>query len=282
MPISLRPNKTTHNTRIVAYHVGEASLTKAGEQLGDFLRSRRERLRLAEVGLSDTRRRRTPGLRREEVARLAGISAEWYVKLEQGRAVAPSSATIDALARAVRLSETEQAHLRALARGDIHEPWSREEVPATLRALVQSLDYPAYVTGLRWDMLVWNAAAAALFGALNDLAIEDRNILHYVLTDAGGRVLFGDAWADESRRMVALFRSTHDRHADDPGFVGLVEQIRGGCPEFTTWWDAHDVAAPLSGTKYLIHPARGRVGYDYATFQANDDVRLKLAVYLPL
>ncbi len=255
--------------------------TDISRQLGDFLRARRERLRPVEVGLPETRRRRTPGLRREEVASLAGISGDWYVKLEQGRGVAPSADTVDALARALRLSDAERSHLAALASGQAGEPWSCEAVPDALRQLIESLAVPAYVTGLRWDMLAWNAAAAALFGDLDALAVEDRNILSFVLTDLRGRVLFGDGWAEEARRMVALFRATHDRHADDPAFIRLVERLHAGCPEFEGWWHAHHVRAPVSGTKLLLHPAHGQVGYQYSTFQANDDPRLKLAVYMP-
>lgn len=256
-------------------------MAEAGEQLGGFLRSRRERLTPEQVGLSDARRRRTPGLRREEVAGLAGISAEWYVKLEQGRAVAPSAATIDALARALRLDGVERAHLRALARGGGRPAFVREQVPAPLRRLVGSLDQPAYVTGLRWDVLAWNAAAAGLLADFDGIAAEERNILLYVLTDVRGRALFGEGWANEGRRMVALFRSTHDLWAGDPAFADLVARVRGRCPEFDGWWDAHDVGAAVSGTKILHHPTRGRLRFEYATFQANDDPRLRLAIYAP-
>ena len=257
-------------------------MTKTRTQLGEFLRSRRERLRPEQVGLPDTPRRRTPGLRRQEVANLAGISAEWYVKLEQGRAVAPSPATLDALAQALCLTDAQHKHLRTLSRSDSDETWVREEVPHTLRRFVESLDGPAYVTGLRWDMLAWNVATAALFDDFVRLPVEDRNILLYMLTDPKSRALFGDQWADEARRMVALFRATHDRMLDNPDFVDLVARIRQGCPDFDAWWDQHDVAAAVSGTKYLLHPTLGRVGYGYATLQSNDDPRLKLVTYMPL
>ena len=253
----------------------------ASEQLGEFLRSRRERLRPEQLGLSDPRRRRTPGLRREEVASLAGISPEWYVKLEQGRSVAPSTTTIDALSRALRLSEVEQAHLSMLAHGDRRPAFVREIVPESLQRLVQSLPYPAYVTGLRWDVLAWNAPATTLLTDFDEIGVKDRNILLYVLTTPQGRALFGERWASEARRMVALFRTTHDLWAADPGFVELITRIRGGCVEFDAWWSAHDVGAASSGMKVLHHPARGRLCFDYTTFQANDDPRLKLAVYLP-
>ncbi|MDP1752246.1 MAG: helix-turn-helix domain-containing protein, partial [Reyranella sp.] len=128
--------------------------------LGDFLRSRRERLGPKAVGLASGRRRRTPGLRREEVAELAGIGVDWYIRLEQGRSVNPSVTTVDALARALRLSKVEHAHLRALTRSGDRRAFARETVPEAIRRLVESLKQPAYVTGRRWDILVWNKAAA--------------------------------------------------------------------------------------------------------------------------
>src|SRR5271154_7273426 len=125
---------------------------------GDFLRSRRAKLTPQAVGLPDRRRRRTPGLRREEVAELAGIGVDWYVRLEQGRSVSPSVTTIDALARALRLSKTEHAHLRALTRNPDRRAFARETVPDAIRRVVENLTQPAYVTGRRWDVLVWNKA----------------------------------------------------------------------------------------------------------------------------
>ena len=255
-------------------------MTDAAGQLGAFLRSRRERLRPEQLGLAGPRRRRTPGLRREEVANLAGISTEWYLKLEQGRPVAPSAATIDALSQALRLNEVEHAHLHMLAHGERHRVFAREVVPAPLRRLIESLPHPAYVTGLRWDVLAWNEAAA-LLADFDALAIEDRDILLYVLVDPKGRRLFGEGWEAEARRMVALFRATHDVWAADPAFAGLIARLRAVCAEFDAWWGAHDVGAALSGTKVLHHPTQGRLCFDYTTFQANDDPRLKLAVYLP-
>ena len=255
-------------------------MADAAGQLGAFLRSRRERLTPEQLGLSDSRRRRTPGLRREEVASLAGISPEWYVKLEQGRSVTPSMATIDALSRALRLTEVEHAHLHILAHGRRRPAFVREVPPPPLRRLVESLPYPAYVTGLRWDVLAWNEAAATLLADFDAIAVEDRNILLYVLTDPRGRELFGEGWAAEARRMLALFRATHDIWAADPAFVDLIARLQAGCAEFDAWWTAHDVGAALSGTKILHLPAQGRLSVDYTTFQANDDPRLKLAVYL--
>ena len=126
---------------------------------GEFLRSRRTRLDPSEVGDAARQRRRTPGLKREEVAQRAGISAEWYVKLEQGRAVSPSAATVEALGRALRLDGIELAHLRSLAAAGGRQPFRREVAPDLLRRIIEGLPEPAYLTGQRWDILAWNDAA---------------------------------------------------------------------------------------------------------------------------
>ena len=256
-------------------------MTKADRsQLGDFLRSRREKLSPQAMGLPPGRRRRTPGLRREEVAELAGIGVDWYIRLEQGRAVSPSVTTIDALARALHLGHVEHAHLRALARAE-HRAFRRESVPATIRRLVEGLDQPAYVTGRRWDVLAWNRAAAEILTDFGGLAEADRNILIYMLTVPDARRLFGPGWADEAKRMVAQFRMTHDLWAGDPSFLDLLRRLRHGSPEFSTWWEAHDVRGSTAGEKRLHHPVHGMRRFEYATFQANDDPALKLAIYTP-
>src|SRR6478752_7234982 len=145
-------------------------------EFGNFLRSRREKLSPRAVGLPSGRRRRTAGLRREEVAQLAGIGVDWYIRLEQGRTVSPSVTTIDALARALRLSKAEHAHLRALARDGERRVFSREIVPPPILRLLDSLVQPAYVVGRRWDVLAWNAAAEEIF-AFGRLPEGDRNTL---------------------------------------------------------------------------------------------------------
>src|SRR5665647_2064723 len=191
-------------------------------ELGSFLRSRREKLTPKATGLSSGRRRRTPGLRREEVAELAGIGVDWYIRLEQGRTVSPSVTTIDALARALRLGKAEHAHLKALARDADRRAFSRESVPDAIRRLIDGLNQPAYITGRRWDILAWNKAAEEIF-AFGRLAEADRNTLVSVLTNPHSRRLFGASWENEARRMVAQFRATHDLWAGDPAFLELLE-----------------------------------------------------------
>jgi len=252
----------------------------ASPELGEFLRSRRDRLTPQAVGLPPGQRRRTPGLRREEVAQLAGIGVAWYIRLEQGQAVSPSTTTVDALARALRLTPVEHAHLRALTRNAERRPFGREAVPDSLRQTVEALNLPAYVTGRRWDVLAWNAAAAEIF-AFDRLPEGDRNTLIQVLTNPKTRQMFGEDWAEEARRMVAQFRATHDLWAGDPAFIALVERLRAGCAEFAGWWEAHDLRETLAGQKRLSHPRKGTLRLQYTSFQANDDPGLKLVIYSP-
>src|SRR5882762_5576184 len=233
-------------------------------ELGDFLRSRRQKLTPKVVGLSVGRRRRTPGLRREEVAELAGIGVDWYIRLEQGRSVSPSAATIDALARALRLTKAEHRHLTELTQNADRRPFVRETVPPAVRRAVEQLNLPAYVTGRRWDILAWNAAAEEIF-AFSRLAEADRNSLLSVLTNPATRRLFGASWAEEAKRMVAQFRATHDLWAGDPAFIDLLERLRQGSPEFAIWWEAHDIGSVTAGRKRLSHPKKGSLRFEYAT-----------------
>jgi transcriptional regulator with XRE-family HTH domain len=250
-------------------------------ELGDFLRARRSRLSPESVGLTRLRQRRTPGLRREEVAELAGIGVDWYVRLEQGRPVTPSVSTVDALARALRLTELEHQHLRALAGGGGPKPFQPEIAPRALLQILHSLPQPAYVTGRRRDLVAWNAAAADILG-FDDLPEDGRNLLVSMLTNPRSRQLFGPGWAEEAQHMVAAFRATHDLWAGDPAFVALLRRLRDGCPEFEAWWERHDVRRGGSGRKVLHHATRGVIAFDHASFQFNDDPSLKLVIYTPV
>lgn len=257
------------------------SLANPKRELGDFLRARRARLTPESVGLVRHRRRRTPGLRREEVAELAGIGVDWYIRLEQGRPVTPSVSTIDALARALALTEAEHQHLRALAGGGGPKPFLPETASPALLNLIESLAQPAYIVGRRRDLLAWNASAADLLG-FDTLAPGDRNILVAMLTYPVSRKLFGDGWAGEAQRMVAQFRATNDLWAGDPAFVDLKQRLREGCAEFDGWWERHDIGRGGSGRKTLHHPTRGLVVFQHTSFQANDDPALKLVIYTPV
>lgn len=252
------------------------------DALASFLRARRRQAATDDVAAVGGRRRRTPGLRREEVALRAGISVEWYTRLEQGRSSTPSPTTVDALAEALHLNDVEHAHLHALASRRSGCAVLQEKVPVNLLRLMATTAGPAYVTGRRWDLLAWNVAATALFVDLEALAPAERNILLYMITDPRARVLFGPAWAAEARRMVAIFRTAHDVCSDEPAFVELVERLRSGCDQFEGWWQQHRVAGAVSGTKTLYHPTRGPLRYDYLTLHPDENPGLRFSVYIPV
>jgi transcriptional regulator with XRE-family HTH domain len=247
-------------------------------ELGNLLRSRRRALSPASCGIIDTSRRKTPGLRREEVAEMAGISVDWYTRLEQGRDVTPSPGTLAALARALRLSAAEAEHMKSLSLRAQPGQFERESVPETILELLAELDVPAYVTGRRWDVLAWNEPAAELLTDFSKYDEENRNILFYMLTDAEVREMFVE-WEAEARRIISQFRLIYDAFSDDPAFTRLVATLTGQSAEFSAWRQAHEVRTPSVGAKHLRHPRLGEITVEYATFQASQDPALKLVLY---
>jgi transcriptional regulator with XRE-family HTH domain len=248
-------------------------------QLGDFLRARRESLDPAAYGLAPARRR-TRGLRREEVAARAGIGVDWYIRLEQGRALKPSPGTAEALSRALDLNQYEHDELLELLQSASRPRFSREIVPDALRRMVERLNQPAYLTGRRWDILAWNDAAAALLGDFGRIPRPDRNLLVFMFTSAQARRAFGFLWAAEARAMLAQFRAGMDFAANDPALTDLMDRIRASIPEFSAWWNAAATGAAVQPTqKLLVHPEKGEVTYDQASFQLTANTALKLTIY---
>jgi transcriptional regulator with XRE-family HTH domain len=225
--------------------------TERREQLADFLRGRRAAVTPAQAGLPEGGRRRTPGLRREEVAQLAGVGVSWYTWLEQGRDVRPSPQVLDALARALRLDAAEHAHLYNLARVEAPLPAAGDyprSAPEELCALVDALlPHAAYVTNPRADVLAWNRAAAVLLVDFATLPPERRNMLWLLFSDE--RLLDKPAMEQTARRTLARFRAEHARRIGDPGFAALVEELTTASPLFASWWPAHEVLAEQGGTK---------------------------------
>lgn len=250
---------------------------KANKPLGEFLRSHRLKLDPERFGIRRARTRRTPGLRREEVAELAGISTEWYVKLEQGRAASPSGPTLAALGRALALDALETEHLRGLAAGVARPAFEREAVPEALARMLADYPHPAYITGERWDLLAFNAEADALF-SFGRLGPDERNLLVYMLGEEA-RGVFGASWPSEARRIVSLFRPIYDRRAGDPAFESLVARLHEAAPEFAGWWRDHRIDVPTVRVKALHCRARGVARYDVASFQWVDRPALRLALY---
>jgi transcriptional regulator with XRE-family HTH domain len=247
-------------------------------ELGAFLRSRRTLLRPFEAGLPVEGVRRTPGLRREEMARLAGVSEGYYVRLEQGRAPHPSASVLGALSRALRLSDAERSHLFALA--DEARPDSGPEVLASgARRMLDLLAPPtaAYVIGRRSDVLAWNSTAAALFGHLVEGPQRPNNV-RYVFTDPEAREVFAD-WPDIASDSVAHLRASTGHHPDDPSLTELVAEMREASPEFRRLWAARELRPKVSGRKQLNHRLVGPLTLDYEVLAAPTAPGQRLVTY---
>jgi transcriptional regulator with XRE-family HTH domain len=252
-----------------------------GRELAGLLRSRREGLQPADVGLPPGSRRRARGLRREEVAALAAISTTYYTFLEQGRDVRPSRQVLDALARALRLTPAERAHLLQLVHGDSTSPTvaTAEELPAAVAALVDRLDpYPTYVSGRTWDVLAANRAARALWTDWAALPPAERNMLWWTFTDPAARTVFVD-WEAEASALLARFRAAAARHPHDPQFAALLDRLMDASPEVRAWWPRHQVAPLASGVKRLHHPALGDLELADVVLQLADDPEQKLVTF---
>ncbi|HVX43501.1 MAG TPA: helix-turn-helix transcriptional regulator [Mycobacteriales bacterium] len=250
-------------------------------ELADFLRSRRDRLQPEQAGIPAGSRRRAPGLRRAEVAQLAGISPDYYMRLEQGRDSNPSVSVLDSLARALQLSDVERDHLHALAHSNVPRPRHRvASVAPEMRRLLDRLDpTPAYVTNAGSDLLAWNSMGAAIFGNLfRDGTPRYRNLLAYTVLDPAGRDLFGD-WETVLRRSIASLRKAIGDNPGDSRLSDLAADLSAKSPEFAHWWAQHDVAVCERGQKEFLHPAVGRMVLDYYVLALPDGIDQKLITY---
>jgi transcriptional regulator with XRE-family HTH domain len=243
------------------------------EELADFLRRRREAIRPADVGITDGPRRRTAGLRREEVAMLAGMSVDYVVRLEQGRSSQPSTQLLVALARALRLSDDERDHLFHLAG---HRPPPADGVARLARAgLVRMLDLlgdtPALVLSDLGEVLAQNRASVLLMSDLTGFSGDRRYIVFRWFTEPAARAI-GPAEEEEyyARQLVADLRAVAGRRAGDPAVTGLVERLRAASPHFRRLWAEHEVAVRRADRKTFLHPRVGRVLMDCETLVTPD------------
>jgi transcriptional regulator with XRE-family HTH domain len=230
-------------------------------ELAHFLRSRRARVTPAEVGLPAGGRRRTPGLRREEVAVLAGLSPTWYTYLEQGRDVHPSDQVLDSLARVLGLTEDERRYLHRLAHGHPGRPRpladqaSAEQVVRQLVATAADSPYPVYAANLYGDLIAWNQAATSYYTDFGRLP-EGGNMIRWLLTAPEARQRLAD-WSRDARDIVARWRATTATLGDDPRLQAMVAELRERSPEFGGWWDSHDVREHRSRLRRFRHPELG-------------------------
>ncbi|UOX85043.1 helix-turn-helix transcriptional regulator [Amycolatopsis sp. FBCC-B4732] len=234
------------------------------QELGAFLRSRRERLRPSDVGLPSGPRRRTPGLRREEVAVLAHISTEYYVRLEQGRAPRPSGEVLAGIAEALRLTGAEAEHLHVLAgTAPIRSGHHRRAVRPSILALLQRLPQTAaFVVSATFEVLAWNDLAAALMADFAAVPPEERNLARKAFLAPAGSLYRVSDTAEFRLNVVMELRATLARYPADPAVRGLVDELRAGSADFARLWERHDVHAAPVLTKTFRHPAVGEVTVD--------------------
>jgi transcriptional regulator with XRE-family HTH domain len=254
------------------------------QELGDFLRTRRAKLAPEEVGLPRGSRRRSPGLRRAEVAQLVGISVDWYTWLEQGRAITPSTQVLERLVQTLRLDANERNHLFLLAQQQ-PPPTLEQETETVSPALQHFLDQfgsrPAFVSGRLWDVLAWNDAGNAVFGDHRLMtAPRERNTIWSVFTNPLARQFIVN-WEEDARQLLAQFRSSYGRHPEDAQFTELIHDLMLASPEFRAWWPDHEVRSGQEGRKTLNHPQVGYLMLERLTFQVFDAPDLKVTVYTP-
>jgi transcriptional regulator with XRE-family HTH domain len=251
-------------------------------ELAAFLRSRRERITPEQVGLRHSRRRRTPGLRREEVAQLAGVGVTWYTWIEQGRDVNASAQVLDAISRTLLFDAQERSHLFTLAGAtDTTIEADTTSLPPTTRLLLDRLEpYPGVVVNGRYDILAWNRVWASAFPMLDDLPVEDRNALWLIFTHPHWKRLLPD-WDDAASRMVAQFRVSMAEHVAEPAWKALVARLQRASSEFGEVWARHDVQEPESRVKRFRHPTAGMLRLDYTYLWLGRRLGTRLVTYTP-
>lgn len=251
-------------------------------ELGAFLRSRRERIRPEQVGLRSMRRRRTPGLRREEVAQLAGLGVTWYTWLEQGRDIHASAQVLDAIARTLQFDAHEHSHLLTLA-GMTTTTIANDcfALCPTVQPLIDQLEpFPATVVNSRLDLLAYNRVYASFFDDLEAIPIEDRNLLWLAFTHPDWRRVIVD-WDDVASRMVGEYRAAMAEHLDDPAWKALVARLHRASPEFAEVWERHDVQGVESRTKRALHPTAGLLAFDYTNLWVGQQVGIRIIAFTP-
>jgi len=252
-------------------------------ELGDFLKKRRQSMTPVGLELEALARRRTPGLRREEVAQMAGISLTWYTWLEQGRPIQVSTSVVESLTRVLQLNEEERTYLYRLSNQPLpSESCKRQHLisPALQHVLDSLCHCPSLITDQRWNVIGWNDAAGTIFGDFEEMNELERNIVWAMFTDAKYKTLFVD-WEHHAKGMVGRFRASCGKFVDDPWFKQFVEDLKAASTDFNCWWPLHEIKNNGELYKQLIHPIVGRLDFEISNFDVADHSNLKMAVHIP-
>jgi len=257
------------------------AVTRSLEQrraFGEFIRAQREKVTPAAVGLPHGGRRRTPGLRREELAQLCGLSTTWFTWIEQGRDVSASPQALARLADALKLGRAARAYLFELAgkRDPDRDRGERDDMPAAVRACIEAIATPAYILDRYWNARAFNTAAARLFVGWLDQPGE-RNLLRFTFCHPTAKLLICD-WDSRGRRLAAEFRAATSTHLDDVRLRELVAALRRDSVEFSQCWDHHGVLGREGGERTFNHPTEGFLRYQQVTFNLASQPDLKLTM----
>jgi len=262
---------------------GSHQETARRTELAAFLRTRRERISPEDVGLLPGTRRRTAGLRREELAQLAGVGVTWYTWLEQGRPINASVQVLDAVARTLKLDSTERAHLFRLADvpGAASLPGCDDcKLPDEVQQILDALPLPACVVTERFDLLAWNAVYAAIFPGVTSAPADERNTLLSVFTSVPCCAPFANHKVS-CASMVGQLRVAYGKHVGDPAWTHFIRRLEAASPAFTEAWAAHDVAQPTSIVKELRHAGVGPVTVTTTNFAVQAVPGARMTVYTP-
>lgn len=261
-------------------------------ELANFLRNRRERIKPELFGISISARRRTPGLRREELAQLAGVSVSWYTWLEQGRSITVSDQVLESIARILKLDFTERRHLFQLARdqSSTQKPIKKnisQSIISELQPVLDSFGFcPAYIFDQCWNLVAGNQIAYRIFvdtSVVNyaDLPWRERNLMWALFTNPYQKKLLLD-WENEAKRCIALFRFSSNQYIGEPWFTEFIDDLTYISPHFQEWWPQYDVQSPNGKRKTLNHPIIGRLVLQATTLLLPESPELQLIVYTPL
>jgi len=254
------------------------------KELADFLKTRRAKILPLQVGLSAGTRRRTPGLRREEVAQLAGVGLTWYTWLEQGRPIQVSTPVIESLSKVLMLDKQERIHLYLLANQPLPTdiPGNQGTVSPILQHVLDSLlCCPSLVTDQRWNVIAWNEAACLIFGDFSKMNVRERNIVCAMFTDNKYKQLFVD-WNLHAKGLLGRFRSTCGQYIEDSWLSQLIDDLKMQSTEFNLWWPLHEIESNSEKYKQLNHPIAGILDFEVSNFDVSDNSGLKLIVHTPI
>jgi transcriptional regulator with XRE-family HTH domain len=275
-PVTARPPRTDRSATD-----DRAQAAAKREELAAFLRNRRERLTPNDVGIVTSGRRRTPGLRREEVAQLAGVGVTWYTWLEQGRDIAPSPQVLDAIVRTLQLDRHERTHVfRLSGAADPSHVDGCHAVPDTIQPLLDQLEpFPAAVVNGRYDVLAYNRTYGALMGPLDELPAEDRNLLRLIFTNPEVRARMVD-WEQAAGILVASFRAAMAKHVGEPAWKCFLAQMLEQA-EFAEVWERHEVRPIQRMTKRMFSPSVGLLQMESTSLWLAESVGVRMVTYTP-